>query len=111
MSKKYVDAIDGSIRVLVKSPEEEIGHITRIRNNLKDLQKAVGGYIEAVTISPDIVILCNEEGRLDNLPYNCEIAGISFVGTIIAVGVEGEEFADLPEFVTLDYWKEELLEE
>lgn len=109
MSEKYVDAIGGSIRVLVKAPEEEIGHITRIRNKLKDLQKAVGGYIEAVTISPDIVILCNEEGRLDNLPYNCEIAGISFVGTIIAVGVDGEEFSDLPEYVTLDYWEDELL--
>ena len=31
-----------------------------------------------------------------NLPHNCNVCGIDFVGTIVICGVEGEEFADLP---------------
>ena len=33
------------------------------------------------------------------LPYNCNLLGMSFVGPILIVGVDGEEFASLPEDV------------
>lgn len=65
-------------------------------NSLKNFQMAVGGYIETVSLAEDLVIICNEEGRLKGLPYNCTICGVSFVGDIILAGVKGEEFADLP---------------
>lgn len=65
-------------------------------NSLENFQTAVGGYIETVTLAEDLVIICNEEGRLKGLPYNCTICGVSFVGDIILAGVKGEEFADLP---------------
>lgn len=38
-----------------------------IPNTLEELQAAVGGYIETVTIASDVVIICNEEGRLPDL--------------------------------------------
>ena len=83
------------IRVLViepgKKPEER-----EIDNTLEALQEIVGGYIECVTLATDLVIICNEEGRLMNLPHNCWICNASFVGTIIMAGVDGEEFADIP---------------
>lgn len=30
------------------------------------------------------------------LPYNCNICGIDFVGTIIVIGADGEDFCDVP---------------
>ena len=86
------------IRVLIKEPGKA-GRIEEIPNTLEDLQKLVGGYIETFTFVSDAVVICNEEGRLKNLPYNCDLFGISFVGTIIFAGVDGEEFADLPDGV------------
>ena len=50
-----------------------------------------------MTFASGAVVICNEEGRLKNLPHNCDLFGISFVGTIIFAGVDGEEFADLPD--------------
>ena len=42
--------------------------------SLEDLQKAVGGYIEAIgvnwTDSIRITVYCNEEGRVHELPIN-----------------------------------------
>lgn len=31
------------------------------------------------------------------LPYNCNLLGVTFVGPILIVGIDGEEFAGLPE--------------
>ena len=47
-----------------------------IDNTLKALQAEVGGYIETVTITSDAVIICNEEGRILGLPYNCRFVGV-----------------------------------
>lgn len=101
------------IRAIVKRPDEAVGHVTYISNTLKNLQTAVDGYIETVTIiaeEPKVVIICNEEGRILNMPYNCTINDIDFYGDIIAVGVDGDEFADLPEAVTRKVWNDEFLE-
>lgn len=67
-----------------------------IDNTLKVLQAEVGGYIETVSIA-DVVIICNEEGRLCGLPYNCRFVGVDFVGTILVVGRNKDEFCDVPE--------------
>lgn len=83
------------ISALVKRPGEPPRHVN-VSNKLETLQRNVGGYIEAVTLAKDLVIICNEEGLLQDLPYNCTICGMEFVGTILMVGVDGEEFADLP---------------
>ncbi len=40
-------------------------------NQLEHLQKAVGGYIEVVpSIQEGYSVVCNEEGKLQNLPIN-----------------------------------------
>ena len=67
-----------------------------VTNSLKNLQTYVGGYIEAVTLTSDCAVICNEEGRILGLPHNCNVAGIDFVGDILFVGIKGEEFADMP---------------
>ncbi len=88
------------IKVLMKRPDSH-WYVTNVSNTLKNLQNLVGGYIETVTLlTPQAgrkgpVIICNEEGKLRGLPYNCTIFGEDFVGTILIAGVDGEEFGDL----------------
>lgn len=103
----------GKIRAIVKRADEQFGHVTWIGNSLKNLQTQVGGYIECVTDPAGrFVILCDEEGRLKDKPYNCTVDfgphrhPVSFVGDIIAVGVGEEDFVDLPEEISLKAWKE-----
>lgn len=76
---------------------------TEIENTLEALQAAVDGFIEAVTLVQDrAVMLVNEEGLLRDLPLNPVASAVSntqIVGTAIVVGVDGEEFTDIPEDV------------
>lgn len=79
---------------VIKKPGEA-PYVDHIENDLKEFQEIVGGYIETVTVASDLVLICNEEGRLMGLPFNVEVANVGFVGTVIAVGTKGEEFASL----------------
>ena len=83
------------IKVWLKKPGEPPKH-GLITNSLGALQAKVQGYIETVTIADFLVVICNEEGRIRKLPYNCDICGWDFYGTIIIAGVDGPEFADCP---------------
>ena len=71
--------------------------IIEVENTLEALQQEVGGHIETVTIASDAVVICNEEGRLCGLPYNCRFVGVDFVGPILVVGRNKDEFCDVPE--------------
>lgn len=81
--------------------EEISAQEVNIENTLEALQEAVGGYIETVTLVPDrVVMIVNEEGLIRSLPCNLAasiIAGFGIAGTAIVVGVDGEEFCDVPE--------------
>lgn len=78
------------MKAVYKEPGKA-ARIVEIENSLQALQKAVGGYIEAITLFADVAILCNEEGRLQGLPYNCTVRGTRFVGPILAVGTAGSK--------------------
>ena len=83
------------IKVITKRPGGAPASVW-ITPTLKNLQAYVGGYIEAVTLALDCVIICDEEGRLKGKPHNCSICGYDFVGDIIICGVKGDEFTDIP---------------
>jgi hypothetical protein len=83
------------INVVIKEPGK-IARRVDVENDLETLQKLVGGYIETVSLFKDLVIICNEDGRLLNLPYCTTICGMDFVGTIIIAGVKGDKFASCP---------------
>ena len=87
------------IKVIIKRPDEPIGHIESIDNDLKALQDTVGGFIQCVPIGNTSVMICNEEGKIHGLPFNFHF-GVSMpdevVGTVVICGVDGEEFADVP---------------
>ena len=98
------------IRVIIKRPDEKYGHVCYISNRLENLQNTVEGFIETVpvTYSPDgnqILMICNEEGKLRGLPYNFTLFNDDIVGTVILCGVDGEEFSDLPLTFGLAEWK------
>lgn len=84
------------IRVWVKLPGASPAPC-EVSNTLEALQELVGGYIETVTLPPDLVVICNEEGRLIGLPFNCRVFNIPFCGPIIFAGIDGDEFDDTPE--------------
>ena len=44
-----------------------------ITDDLKTMQQLVHGYIEAVTLPDNLVLVCNEEGRLLRLTLNRHI--------------------------------------
>ena len=58
--------------VLKKEPGKD-PVLTDIDNTLEAFQKNVGGYIETVTLTEELMIVCNEEGRIQSLPYNCTV--------------------------------------
>ena len=74
-----------------------------IENTLEALQKAVDGYIETVTlISGYAVMIVNEEGLLRGMPSNptaSAVAARKIVGPALVVGVDGDEFTDIPKDV------------
>lgn len=94
---------DKTIRVLTKMPGS-MWRVQHMDNTLEALQKYVGGYIETVRLFKDAVVICNEEGRLLGLPENVRLFGVDFCGPIIAAGIDGEEFADLPQGIIEDWY-------
>lgn len=70
-----------------------------IDNTLAALQREVEGYIEVITLPYGAALICNEEGRILGLPDNGRVCGVDVVGTVLIVGVNGEEFCDVPAFI------------
>jgi hypothetical protein len=72
---------------------------------IEELQKLVGGYIETVHVTDDILLVVNEHGKLDELPVNF-ITIVSKNGELIPTDViHGDVFFTSwagSEFVSLD---------
>ena len=104
------------MKVIIKRPCDQFGEEATIPNTLEALQEAVGGYIETVTLDNGVVLICNEEGKLRDMPYNFthrQMFGAiplqyPIFGTVIACGAEGDEFADIP--IDFNEWKALLCE-
>ena len=69
--------------------------IVTMPNTLDALQAAVGGYIETVTLDANLILVCNEEGKLNGLPANRQVGGDTIAGTVLVVGAEDGDFASL----------------
>lgn len=91
------------MKAIYKEPGKPARRI-EVANELRALQDAVGGMLEAVTLpSRRAAVLCNEEGRLMGLPQNCVINGQWYVGPVLIVGVDlqAAAFTDLTEEVEI----------
>lgn len=89
------------MRILIKNPSDEGFRQIVVPNDLHVLQQLVDGYIETVTFASDACVICNEDGLVKGLEPNCSFLGISFVGTILIVGIDGDDFCDCPMSVTM----------
>jgi hypothetical protein len=65
--------------------------------SLESLQGAVGGYIEAVSLSDNLVLICNEEGKLRGLSPNKPLGRDVICGDFLIVASDDEG-----DFVSLD---------
>ena len=89
------------MRVIVAMPGEP-AVVKRIENTLESLQEIVGGYIETAPLwLEDLVLICNEEGKLRGMAPNRAIGHDIIVGPIIVAKANNKtgEFEDVPEFV------------
>lgn len=76
------------------------GYVGQIENTLKAKQSYVGGLIQAVSLTPKIIVICNDEGKIQQLPPNrawVESSGVVdfFAGNILCVRHSGDEFASI----------------
>lgn len=89
--------MEKTIKVIIVEPMKE-PYSTEIENTLEGLQKVVGGYIETVYLEDDVVLVCNEEGKLMGLSGNRSLENDIIAGTFIVVGSNDEgEFVSLTE--------------
>lgn len=92
---------DNPMKILVVEPMKQ-PYIQEIDGSLKSMQKLVGGAIEAVYPFEDTVaLICNDEGKLLNLPYNRFLYDEQkqpydvICGTFFVVGLGEENFKSL----------------
>ena len=92
------------MKALVLTAEGEVKELDGI--SLQDLQSAVGGWVQAIDLAPDLTMWLNEEGKLVGLPHNLTAqklwdktfwVGSDFVvGDVVLTGGTDEEGRTLP---------------
>ena len=87
------------IKILIVEPCKE-PYCCEVENELKSLRGIVGGYLESVTLSNRLTILCNEDGLFLKLPKNNSIVrgrtgNVGFVGTYFFAAHKSGEFISL----------------
>ena len=82
------------MRAIIKSPGRRPG-VIEMENILRAMQKIVGGYIEVVTLTTNSALICNKDSIALGLAENVDFLGVKIRGTLLIVGVDGEEFCDL----------------
>lgn len=88
------------MRVLIKDPGGK-WEVAEVENTLDALQKAVGGHIETLTINTEpepLILIVDEEGRIKGKEPNFTIEGEEIVGTVVLCGIDGDEFAPVPDW-------------
>lgn len=58
-----------NLKIVLKKVGKE-PTVETIENTLKAKQKLVDGLIEIVSVAKDILLVCNEEGKILNMPPN-----------------------------------------
>jgi hypothetical protein len=97
------------IKVIIVKPNEK-PYVQEIEDTLPALQNIVGGYIEYVDLEENVSLICNEEGKIKNLPFNRKVCDDIIVGTFIITGVKDEEEISLTDEQIEKYLQEFALE-
>ena len=86
------------MKVIRKRPGQ-FPEVFDVENDLQAIQSELGSDIKQIAITQDLVILCDAEGQIKGKAPNIglESMDITFYGTILFVGVDGEKLCDVPE--------------
>ncbi|MBQ8962560.1 MAG: DUF3846 domain-containing protein [Clostridia bacterium] len=92
------------MKILVIAPNERPKRV-EIPHTLEEMQRAVGGNIQAVYPWKDLVALvCDEEGLINGKPLNRYVMpGMVIAGTFFICGLGEEDFTDLPDDMAEKY--------
>ena len=82
------------IKILIVEPTLD-PYVKEVENTLEKKQKIVGGLIEFVELEDDIDLICNEKGKIYNLPMNRIIKNDIICGTFIIAGQKNGESISL----------------
>ena len=84
-----------NIKVLIVEPNK-LPYEKTIPNRLKDKQAIVDGYIEYVRLleDEDVVLICNEEGKINGSKHNRYIGYDIIFGTFMIVGESANDGED-----------------
>jgi len=82
------------IRVLIVEPNKE-PYQAKIEHTLKNLQNVVDGYIEILELEHNVDLICNEEGKINNLLLNRVVDYDIIAGTFIIAGYKDSETISL----------------
>ena len=82
------------IRIVVVEPNKE-PYKKKITHTLEDMQRVVGGLIEFVELEYNVDLICNEEGKIYNLPMNRAIQNDIVTGTFFIAGQHNGETISL----------------
>lgn len=108
------------MEVLLVEPGKE-ARIAEIGNDLKSLQAAVGGYIEATYPFDDpVALVCNDEGKIMQMPLNRALRDEdgkiydAIAGSFFICGLGEDNFCSLPKELQAKYmekfrWPEKFL--
>jgi hypothetical protein len=104
---KHTHKPEGLLRVVALEPGRP-AYEAEIADSLRAFQQAVRGNIEVFCPFDDnAVIVCNEEGKIDGLPFNRTIHDEPMVGNLVIVGDNGEgEFCSITDEQTQKYLAE-----
>ena len=104
------------MRVVLVEPGKK-AVVKMIDGSLEGMQQTVGGYIEAIALDDQgTCLVCNENGKIDDLPLNRVLVDDGRVtdivaGTFFVCGTDEEDFASLDDETAEKYKKRFLLPE
>ena len=105
------------MRVVLVEPGKK-AVVKMIDGSLEGMQQTVGGYIEAIALDDQgTCLVCNENGKIDDLPLNRVLVDDDgrvtdiVAGTFFVCGTDEEEFASLNDQTAEKYRKRFLLPE
>lgn len=98
--------IENKLRCLLVEPYK-LPKVIEINNTLEAKQNIVGGYIECAYLPNDeeVVIICNEEGKINGLQLNRDIGHDIIAGPFLIVGddYDNGDFKSLTEEQIMKY--------
>lgn len=83
------------MKVARKRPGEP-WEFAEIENSPGAFQAEVEGDIKSFIVCSDACLVVNKESITLNLPFNFRWGTVHFYGTVLWVGVKGDEFGDVP---------------